>query len=63
MFTQQEKKAAEVARNAYFHLKEKLDEVYNTCSINELDNLIHNVETISSLYENSNSFQSFLTQR
>lgn len=47
-----ERKATHIAWNAYRHVKAHLESVYDTCTDEELDNLIHNVETLAEVLEN-----------
>ncbi|AUR94358.1 hypothetical protein NVP1193O_227 [Vibrio phage 1.193.O._10N.286.52.C6] len=46
-----EQKATNNAWNAYRHVKNHLDDVYDTCTDEELNNLIHNVETLAGVLE------------
>ena len=50
--TLNELKATNNAWNAYRHVKSHLEDVYDTCTDAELNNLIHNVETLASVLEN-----------
>ena len=49
--TLNEKKATNNAWNAYRHVKSHLEEVYDTCTDEELNNLIHNAETLAGVLE------------
>ena len=49
--TLNEQKATDNAWNAYRHVKSYLDDVYDTCTDGELNNLIHNVETLARVLE------------
>ena len=46
-----EQKATNNAWNAYRHVKSHLEEVYDTCTDDELNNLIHNAETLAGVLE------------
>jgi hypothetical protein len=50
--TYNERKATNTAWNAYRHVKAHLEDVYATCTDKELNNLIHNVETLAEVLEN-----------
>ena len=50
--TLNEQKATNNAWNAYRHVKGHLEAVYDTCTDDELNNLIHNVETLAKVLEN-----------
>lgn len=46
--------------SAYYHIKEHLSAVYETCSPEQLDNLIHNVEQLAALFENSDRLARYI---
>lgn len=50
--TLNEQKATNNAWNAYRHVKRHLEEVYDTCTDEELNNLIYNVELLADVLEN-----------
>lgn len=50
--TLNEQKATNNAWNAYRHIKGHLEEVYDTCTDEELNNLIHNAEALAEVLEN-----------
>lgn len=47
-----ERKATNNAWDAYRHVKSYLEEVYDTCTDEELNHLIHNVEVLADVLEN-----------